>query len=60
MQVVFVIVDMKISYFWLQYNLIEDNHKSPVFMASGKFFAWELSWQQYTVYVFQINHKIHF
>ena len=41
----------------LQYNLIEDNHKSPVFSVSGKFFAWELFLVTIYLYVFQINHK---
>ena len=53
MQVVFVIVEFKISNF---FAVIEDNNKSPVFSVSGKFFAWE---QQVTIYLytFQINHK---
>ena len=58
MQVVFVIVEFKISnFFLLQYNLIEDNHKSPSFSVSGKFFAWELFLVAMYLYVFQINYK---
>ena len=57
MQVVFITVEFKISNFLLQYNLIEDNHKSPVFSVSGRFFAWELFLVAMYLYVFQINHK---
>ena len=32
---------IEISHSFLQYNLIDDNHRSPVFPVSGKFFAWE-------------------
>ena len=42
MQVVFVIVEFKISNFFAVTQFIEDNQKSPVFSVSGKFFAWEL------------------
>ena len=50
MQVVFVIVML---------NSKIDNHKSPVFSVSGKFFAWELFLVTIIIYlyVFQINHK---
>ena len=53
MQVVFVIVEFKI----LKYNLIEDNHKSPVFSVFGKFFTSEIFLVAMYLYVFQINHK---
>ena len=55
MKVDFVIVEFKVSNFF--YNLIEDNHKSPVLSVSGEFFAWELFLVTIYLYVFQINHK---
>ena len=42
MPVIFVIVEYEISHFFLEYNLIVHNHKSFVFLVSGKFFAREL------------------
>ena len=50
MQVVFVLVEFKISNFF-------PNHKSPVFSVSGKFFAWKLFVVAIYLYVFQINPK---
>ena len=41
MTVVFVFAGYEISQFLLLYNLIADKHKSPVFLVSDKFFAWE-------------------
>ena len=41
----------------LQYNLIQDNHKSVVFSVLGKFLAWELFLVAIYLCVFQINHK---
>ena len=58
MQVVFVIVEFKnFESFCCNRILIEDNHKSPVFSVSGKFFAWELFLVAMYLYIFQINHK---
>ena len=37
--------------------LIEDNHKSPVFTVSWKFFALEFFGSNVSIRVFQINHK---
>jgi hypothetical protein len=43
MQVIFVVIEYKISHFLdVKYNLIEDNHWSPIFSVFGMFFAWEL------------------
>ena len=39
MPVVFVIVEHEISHFFLVDNFMVDNHKSHVFLVSGKFFA---------------------
>jgi hypothetical protein len=42
MQVIFIVIEYKISHFLLQHNFIEDNHWSPIFLVLGNFFAWEL------------------
>ena len=52
-----LLLNSKFRHFLLQYNLIEDNHKSPSFSVSGKFFAWEIFLVAMYLYVFQINHK---
>ena len=40
--IIFVSTGFKISKFFAVIYSTEDNHKSPIFSVSGKFFAWEL------------------
>jgi hypothetical protein len=42
MQVIFVVIEYKISYCAVIQQLIEDNHWSLIFSILGKFFAWEI------------------
>ena len=57
MQVVFVVIEHEILHFYLQYNLVVDNHKSPVFLVVGQVFCLGTFLVVMYLHVLQINHK---